>query len=267
MAYVKTLVADSVVQRLIEAQGIYQKCNRAFDSLVRAGATAVEVPNLPSLIVKTAGTIADHADRKKTKTETTMVNVPLGKAVIPIADEILGQFESNGMLMKEFTTSAALTFHEYFDQSVVTEALTTTNTVPDFANLDWTTITGIMKALDVAKVPKTGRIIAISANLADDFYAIDVIKNAMAYNIEKLQTGQFLSVLGMNFYISALVPQATAKNQVVGFYGPAVAFILSRYMELKSTWNEDNLLDVNDLLCHFGVKLLSTSFAVKGKES
>lgn len=267
MPYAQTLVADSVAQRLIEAQGIYQKCNRAFDSLVKPGATAVEVPNLPSLVVKTAGTSATHADRKKTKTDTAMVNVPLDKAAIPIADEILGQFESNGMLMKEFTISAALTFQEHFDKSVVTEALTTSNTVPDFANLDWATITAIMKALDVAKVPKTGRIIAISANLADDFYSIDVIKNAMAYNIEKLQTGQFLSVLGMNFYISALVPQATAKNQVVGFYGPAVAFVLSKYMELKSGWNEDNLLDVHDLLCHFGVKLLSTSFAVKGKES
>jgi len=267
MPYAKTLVADSVVQRLIEAQGIYQRCNRAFDALVRPGATAVEVPNLPSLVVKTAGTSATHADRKKTKTDTAMVNVPLDKAAIPIADEILGQFESNGMLMKEFTVSAALTFQEHFDKSVITEALTTTNTVSDFANLDWATITGLMKALDVAKVPKTGRIIAISANLADDFYAIDVIKNAMAYNIEKLQTGQFLSVLGMSFYISALVPQATAKNQVVAFYAPAVAFILSRYMELKSGWNEDNLLDVNDLLCHFGVKLMSTSFAVKGKES
>ena len=89
----------------------------------------------------------------------------------------------------------------------------------------------------------------------------------MAYNVAKLETGQFISIMGMKFFISALVPQATAKNQVVGFYGPGLAFILSKYMELKTGWDETNLLDVNDLLCHFGKKLLNVSFAVKGKES
>lgn len=267
MAYIKTLVAEAVVQRLIETQGIYSYCNRAFDGLVRPGATSVDIPKLASLVVKTAGTTSTHADRKKTKTDTTMVNVPLGAAAIPLADEILGQFESNGMLLREYVTSAALTFQEYFDLQVITEALTTTNTITDFANLDWTSIVGINKGLDLLKVPKTGRIICISANLADDFYAIDVVKNAMAYNIAKLETGQFISIMGMKFFISSLVPQATAKNQIVGFYGPGLAFILSKYMELKTGWDEANLLDVNDLLSHFGKKLLDVNFAVKGKES
>lgn len=267
MAYAKTLVADAVVQRLIETQGIYSFCNRAFDGLVRQGASSVDIPKLAGLTVNTAGVSSTDSSRAKTKTDTTMVNVALGKAAIPLADEILGQFESNGMLLKEYINSAALTFQEYFDLQVITEALTTSNTVTDFANLDWATIVGISKGLDNLKVPKTGRIFCISANLADDFYGIDVVKNAMAYNVAKLETGQFISIMGMKFFISALVPQATAKNQVVGFYGPGLAFILSKYMELKTGWDETNLLDVNDLLCHFGKKLLNVSFAVKGKES
>jgi hypothetical protein len=267
MAYAKTLVADAVVQRLIETQGIYSFCNRAFDGLVRQGASSVDVPKLAGLTVNTAGVAYDDSSRAKTKSDTTMVNVALSKIAIPLADEILAQFESNGMLLREYINSAALTFQEYFDSQVIIEALTTTNTVTDFANLDWATIIGISKAMDVLKIPKTGRIFCISANLADDFYGIDVVKNAMAYNIAKLETGQFISIMGMKFFISALVPLSTTKNQVVGFYGPGLAFVLSKYMELKTGWNEVGLLDINDLLCHYGKKLLNASFAVKGKES
>ncbi len=267
MPYINTLVADAVVQRLIETQGIYSYCNRAFDGLVRSGATSVDIPKLSSLVVKTAGTSSTHVDRKKTKTDTTMVNVPLAAAAVPLADEILGQFESNGKLLQDYIVSAAMTFQEYFDTQVITEALTTTNTVADFTNLDWATIVSISKSLDNLKVPKNGRIFAISANLADDFYGIDVVKNAMAYNVAKLESGQFISIMGMKFFISALVPLSTTKNQVVGFYGPGLAFILSKYMELKTGWDESNLLEVNDLLSHFGKKLLDVNFAVKSKEA
>lgn len=266
MAYAKTLVADAVVQRLIENQGIYSFCNRSFDGLVRPGASSVDVPKLASLSVYTSGKTAGSSDRKKVKDATTMVNVALGSAVVPLADEILAQFESNGMLLREYIISAAQTFQEYFDTQILTEALTTTNTIPDFSALTWNEITAMSKALDKLKVPKTGRIIALSAEFADQFYNIDVVKSSMAYNVAKLETGQFISILGMKFFISALVPAASTKNQVVGFYGPGLAFILSKYMELKTAWDGENLLDVNDLLCHFGKELLDANFAVKGKE-
>jgi len=266
MAYAKTLVAEAVVQRLIETQGVYSYCNRAFDGLVRQGASSVDIPKLANLTVNTAGVSSTDSSRAKTKTDTTMVNVALGKAAIPLADEILGQFESNGMLLREYINSAALTFQEYFDKQVITEALTTTNSIDPFSTLTWLEIVAISSELDQLKVPKSNRIFCISANLAPDFYNIDVVKNAMAYNIAKLETGTFLSIMGMKFFISALVPQSSDKNQIVGFYGPGLAFILSKYMELKTGWDETNLLDVNDLLCHFGKELLSVDFAVKGLE-
>lgn len=267
MAYTKTLVADSVVQRLIETQGIYSYCNRAFDGLVRQGATSVDIPKLADLTVNTGGVSSTDSSRAKTKTDTTNVNVALGKAVVPLADEVLAQFESNGMLLKEYIASAALTFQEYFDKMVITEALTTTNEIESFSELTWLEIVGINKKLDVLKVPKRGRIFCISAEFSDDFYNIDVVKNAMAYNSIKLETGEFINVMGYKFFISGLVPTAGAKNQIVGFYGPGLAFILSRYMELKTGWDETNLLDVNDLLCHFGKKLLNVNFACKGAEA
>lgn len=267
MAYSRTLVADSVVQRLIETQGIYSYCNRAFDGMVRQGATSVDIPKLAALTVNTSGVSSTDSSRAKTKTDTTMVNVALGKAVVPLADEVLAQFESNGVLLKEYITSAALTFQEYFDTMVLTEALTTTNEIDSFSELTWLEITAMNKELDVLKVPKRGRIFGISAEFSDDFYNIDVVKNAMAYNSVKLATGEFLDIMGYKFFISGLVPTSSDKNQIVAFYGPGLAFILSRYMELKTGWDETNLLDVNDLLCHFGKKLLNVNFAVKGKEA
>lgn len=266
MAFTKTLLADAVVQRLIETQGIYSYCNRAFDGLVSQGATSVDIPKLASLTVNTAGVSSTDSSRAKTKTDTTMVNVPLGKAVVPLADEILGQFESNGMLLKEYIMSAAMTFQEYFDTMVITEALTTTNEIDNFSELTWQEIVALNKNLDVLKVPKRGRIFCISAEFSDDFYNIDVFKSAMAYNSVKLATGEFIDVMGYKFFISGLVPTTSSKNQIVGFYGPGLAFILSRYMQLKTGWDETNLLDVNDLLTHFGKKLLNVNFAVKGRE-
>ena len=42
MAFSKTIVADSVITRLIESQGIFQLANRAFDSMVRPGASSLD---------------------------------------------------------------------------------------------------------------------------------------------------------------------------------------------------------------------------------
>lgn len=267
MAYTKTLVIDAVVQRLIETQGIYSYCNRAYDGLVKQGATSVDIPKLADVTVNTSGVSATDSSRAKTKTDTTMVNVALSKAVVPLASEILGEFESNGMLLKEYMNSAALAFQQYFDTMVLTEALTTTNEIDSFSELTWQEITTINKELDVLKVPKKGRIFGISAEFSDDFYNIDVVKSAMAYNSIKLATGEFVDIMGYKFFISGLVPTSSDANQIVAWYGPGLAFILSRYMELKTVWDTDNLIDVNDLLCHFGKKLLNVNFAVKGKEA
>jgi hypothetical protein len=262
MAYVKTIVSDSVVQRLIEAQGIYQLCNRTFDSLVQQGASSIDVPNLPGLIVKTEGSAANHADRKRTKTDTSMVNVPFEKAVIPIADEVAGRWESNGMLLKEFTISAAQTFQQYFDSRVIEVAQTTNQTIDAVPALDWGVFGKIKAKFLKNKVPNRNIVICIPAERAEEFYAIDVVKNAAAYNKEYMETGTFMNVLGMKFFISGLVPQVSSKDTITAFFGPGLAFVLNKYMELKQGWDGQYLVDVNDLLCYFAPKLLDNKFAV-----
>lgn len=263
MPYSKTLVADSVIQRLIENQGIYSYMNRSFDGLVQQGANSVDVPKLSAVTVKTAGTPLVDATRKKAKADTSMVNVPLNAYAVPLAEEILAQYETNGNLIKEYLNSASMTLQEYFDTLVITEAQTTTDAAAFAgATMGWPDIVNIMKQFDLNKVPKTGRVIVIDANLADEFFAIDVIKNAVGYNQQFLTTGTLLNILGMKFFISGLVPAIGGKTNIVGIYGPGLAFILSRFGELKQTWDSVNLQNINDMLAHAGYKLFDNKFAV-----
>ncbi len=99
MAFTKTLVADSVVRRLIEGQGIYGRMNRSFDGLVQQGASSVDIQKLAIPVVKTAGYSLTGADRKKSKADTTNINCALGIYSVPLAEEILAIYESNGMLI------------------------------------------------------------------------------------------------------------------------------------------------------------------------
>lgn len=267
MAYDKKIVADSVVQRLIENQGIYNSVNRSFDGLVREGASSVDVPKIADVVVKksTATPLADAA-RKKAKADTTMMNIPLVDYAVPLAEEILAQFESNGKLIKEYLDSASMKLQEQFDIDVITEAQTTSDrTAFDAAAMGWKDITNINARLDANKVPKNGRLIVISANLAEEFFDIDVIKSSVAFNSNFLTAGTFLSVMNLKFFISGLVPQLNIgglKDNMVGIYGPGLAFVLSKFGELKQAWDTTNLQTINDMLAHAGVKLFDSKFSV-----
>lgn len=263
MAFSKTLVADAIIAALTERQGIYANCNRSYDGLVAQGATSVDIPALPTLVRKTTGTTSTHADRKGIKGDTTMVNVPLTVSTVPIKEEILGRFETNGKLMTEFVAGAANTFQEGFDSDVLTEAVTgaPAATQMDGTTLAWGDIMKVSALLNAAKVPQTGRIIVIPAALEEQFYAIDVVKSAMSFQKDLLE-GQFVVIRGMKFFISSLVPQkVTGKENIVGIYGPGLAFILSRYMEQERVWDSVNLQANIDFVAHSGVKLLKSSFA------
>jgi len=262
MPYSKKLVADAVIAALTESLGIYNLCNRSYDGLVKEGASSVDIPALPSMVVKTAGSAGNSADRKGVKGDTTMINVPLDKAAVPIKDEILAQFETNGKLLKDFIQGANNSFVEHFDTKVL-ETAVTTDQVLQFkgATLAWKDITAINKKFNMNKVPRKNRIIVIPTALEDDFYDIDLVKQALAFNRDLLENG-IVRIQGMTFFVSGLVPQVGGKDAIVGIYGPGLAFILSRFMELKQSWDGDNLQDNIDVLSHFGYKLLLPKFAV-----
>lgn len=263
MPFTKVLVADAVIKALTEANGIYAQCNRSYDGLVQQGATSVDIPAMPTLVAKTTGSASNSADRKGIKGDTTMVNVALGIAAVPIKEELLGRFETNGLLLQDFVAGAAASFQEQFDTDVLAEAVTGAPTATPMAGtaLSWKDVMKIPALFNAAKVPQSGRIIVVPTALEEEFYDIDVVKNAVAYNRSLLE-GQFLQIRGMNFFISALVPQKVeGKENVVGIYGPGLAFILSRYMDQERNYDPENLQANIDFLSHYGQKLLKTSFA------
>lgn len=263
MPYSKTIVADAVVQRLIETQGIYSFVNRSFDGLVRPGASSVDIPKLAIPVVKTSGTPLNDSTRKKAKADTTMVNVPLTAYAVPLAEEVIAAYESNGALIKEYINSAALALQEKFDSLVIAEAMTTSN-VGSFVqdNLSWLDIINVMKEFDVNKVPKSGRIIVIPADLANEFFSIDVVKGAIQYNPNYLESGNFVNFAGMKFFISGLVPKFSNFDAIVGISGPGLAFILSRMGDIKESYDSTNIQTVYDVIAHAGAKLLDSKFAV-----
>lgn len=270
MAFSKTLVADTVVARLIEGQGIYSRTNRSFDGLVQPGASSVDIPNLGIPIVKTAGYAVDGADRKKAKDSTTNVNVALATYSTPLAEEILARYESNGKLITGYIDSAVMVLQEYFDTLVLAAANTTTYRYAFAgATMAWADIVAINKRFDLNKVPKSGRIICIDANLADEFFGVDVVKNAVSYNSNYLTTGTFLNFMGMTFFITGLMSTVngtsssiTGKYSMVGIYGPGLASIVSKFGDVKEAWDTVNLQTVYDVISHFGCKLLDAKFAV-----
>jgi hypothetical protein len=267
MPYNKTVVADSVITRLIENQGIYTSMNRSFDGLVRPGATSVDIPALAIPEVKTTGTATVNAGRKKAKADTNMINVSLSPYVVPLAEEILAQYESNGQLIKNYLDSASMALQEKFDSIVVEEAQTTTDkSAFAGASMAWADVIDITKRFDLNKVPKSQRVIAVSAGLASEFFNIDVIKNAVGYNSAFLTSGTLLQLMGMKFFISGLVSTVTvggaAKENMVGIYGPGLAFILSRMGDVKEAWDTANLQQVVDMIAHAGCKLFDNKFAV-----
>lgn len=267
MAFSKTLVADSVATRLIETQALFNQFNRSFDSLVRPGASSVDVPLLAIPTVKTtSGYALDGADRKETKTDTTNVNVALTTYSVPLAGEILGQYESGGMLLDQYFKSAADVLTQNFDSLVMTEIISTTNKAAFAgASMAWADVVGIKKTLDLKKCPQNDRVLIIDANIADEWYAVDGVKSALTYSQQMFEDG-IPRFLGFKVFITGNAPTHTtsvghSKYCIMGAYGPGVAAILSRNMDVHSAWDTINLREAIDCVSHFGAKLLHADYA------
>lgn len=264
MAWDKPLTAAQVITRTIEMLGLAAFMNRGYDSLVTQGATSVRRPKLPTLVVKkNTGTAANSGDRKRTKTDTVMVETALDVYAVPILDEIAGKFESNDMLRQEFVKSASMHLSEEFDKACIEAAQATSNKVSMKGDvLAWEDITGINAFFNVNKVPKDGRIIVISAALETQFWNIDVIKSATGFNLNQLNTGKFIEIMGMKFFISGNVPQVDGKDNIIGIYGMGLAFILSKFGDIKEAYSPDELADAIDFLGHAAAELDDNKFAI-----
>lgn len=264
MAWSKPLTVMQVITRLIEVLSLYNLCNRSYDGYVKEGATSVRRPKLANLNVKTnEGTAANSGDRTAVGAGTTMVETDLAVYAIPILAEIAAQWSSNDKLRQEYIVSAVLTLQRAFDKAVIAAAQAT-DQVESFAGdkMAWGDIVKISQVLNQNEVPKDGRVVVISANLEDQFWDIDVVKNAASYNMQLLATGKMIELMGMKFFISGNVPKVNGKDCIVGFYGQGLAFILSKFGEIKEVYSPDLLADVIDFLAYAGCELDANEFAV-----
>jgi hypothetical protein len=266
MPWNRQVTVDAVIQRLYEGLSLFSKMNRSYDSLIKSsGATSVARPKLAQVVVKKNTAIAaNSADRKKTKDDTEMVTTTLDIYTAGILSQMTAEFESNNRLRREYEISMAQALAEQFDKDVIAAAQKTSNILETTASgvLAWKDIAKVSKFFNGKKVPKNGRVLVIPAELEDQFWDIDVIKNAIAYNIATLSSGAFFRILNMDFFISGNVPQVGGKENIVGIYGPGLAFILNRFAEIKEVYSPELQGDVIDLLAHAAAEIDGDEFAV-----
>lgn len=268
MAWNKIVTADSVIQRLYEDKGFYQLTNRSYDSLVTPGASSVRRPKLATLVAKkNDGTSATDTDRKKTKAGTTMVETDLDVYTVPIMNEMAAKFESNDELRKQYEISMSMALKRKFNVDTLTAAQATSNVEEiSGAELAWADLIRILRHYEENEVPEEDRNIVIGSGFMEQFYNIDVIKTAVGFNMDLLKAGMSNQMLGANWYVSGISPTIGGKATVTSWYGPGLAFILSKDGEIKETYDPGTTGvttpgDVIDMLAHAGCELDDDDFA------
>ena len=265
MAWNKIVTSDIVIQRCIEQLGLYQLMNRSYDPLVMPGATSVRRPLLANLVVrKNTGAGPLDSSRKKSKADTTMVETSLDTYAVGIFNEMAAQFESNDALLREYEISMALQLGQQFDLDCITAADQTSNKIETAASgvFAWKDIIKMIATMDKNLVPRDNRVFVIPSELEAQFWDIDVIKQAAAYNSTILTNGKIIDFMEMKFFITGNAPKVSTKDAVRLIYGPGLAFILSHSGQIEETYDPTNIGKVYDMLAHGAAALDDDRFAV-----
>lgn len=268
MAYNKIVTSDVVVQRCIETQGIYKRGNSAYNSLVDPGATSVRRPKLPQLVCKTnSGTAMDSPDRKKTGEDTSMITTDLNTYAVPISSEIANQFATNRKLLNDFAVSAGLTVSRQWDRDFIAAAKKTQNYLQTLAagTVGWEDLMNISAKFTELEVPKSDMILVVSSQLETKVKAIDVIKQAAAFSILRLQSGgKLIQLTEFDLYFSNQVGLSkNGKPCIVGIYGPGIASITpNQSATMKEAWDGDKLKDHIDFVTYAAFESDGDEFSV-----
>jgi len=266
MAFSSAQLMPMVIQGLYDHQALYNLMNRSFDGLAKGGKqTSIDIPKNPQLVVSTAAVAKDSASRKKTKDDTGMVNIPFSVYTVPISDQIEGEFATNGMLLDNFIKDSTEVLGEAFDAAVIAAAQATSKVI-NWATgvLQWEDITALMQEATTNKIPKRGRVIVIPGSREAQFLNLDIVKAAMAYNKDYMETG-IAKVNGITFYVSNNVAKVGGKDNMVLIYGQGLAFVLKRYMERKDAYDTGTRQTDIDYNSYAACKLLRDEYAIVSK--
>jgi hypothetical protein len=257
MAYVKIVTALALIKALNEGQSIYNTGNRTYDSDARAGASSVDIDAMPLLVAKSTGSSSTDADRLGPG-DTTKVNVPLVPTIVPVKAKKIDEYSTNGRMMKDFIEGARDAMTDKFDNDFV-DAIQDGATVTPAGVLTWEVLTEMDTRMTINKVPRRNRFCVIDAQLEGDFLALDIVKQAMAFNPNYLENG-IMKVKGVNYIISAVAPELNGNPTLNQYYGPGVAFILNQFMDAERVYDGTNVQVNYDYIAYSGAKLLKCAF-------
>lgn len=264
MAYSNVLTLDQIIQALYEDKGIFNLCNRNYDSFViEHGASKCSIPAIPLLEAVTP----PATNRKAVLGDTNMVEVVMQKSVVELAEEVEAKYQNrSGSLMMGFIEGSAKAHRKNFDAKVIAEAQTYGTGIQwKGAQVSWEDFMAIDAKFDALEVDPDDRFIVYPARIKEQVLAIDVIKTAMSMNPEYLERG-IVRVANMQIISSARVDKIGGKENLVGVWGMGLAFILDAMMDRKEAYNTTSKATDIDYIADYGTKLLKADYAVINKQ-
>lgn len=260
-----TLTIPLILKGLYESLGLFNKCNRSYDSRVQSQwASSVDVPRNPQLVVRDTAAAKNSADRKKTKDDIDTINIPFQKRIIHITDQLEGNYETNGDSLRAFTADVVRAFERDFNNLCANEALANAVAVggaavkPWAANeLQYADLNKINQYFDGLEVPKEERVVIIDNDVADQFKNIDVVKSAVAFNKDLLEKGVAV-IDNVTYMISANLNKVNGKPALVGLWTKALAFIIKKHMDRKEVWDTEETVTHVDFIGYVAKKVTYT---------
>lgn len=259
--YSRTVTSELVIQNLYEQKNIYNLCNRSFDGFLQEqrGANKILIPSLPLLEAVTP----PATNRKYLIGNTDMVECIAQKSVVEIGMEVEAKFTNkSGSLIKGFTEGMAKAHAKNFDAKVIAEAQANGTTMTwDGAQLSFGDIANIDAKFDDMEVEADDRFVVYPARLKNQLYKDPDLARAITYNPNFLTNG-IVEVLNLKLIPSARVQKIEGKENVVGIWGPGLAFILDNIVDREEVYDKTNKRVDIDYLVWYAVKLLRPEWAI-----
>lgn len=283
MGFFPTLWADNALMAFREKSVIAQTVNREFDSLVKSGASSVEVPKIASVAATTPP--LSFADATKT---SVVISLDKQKAV-PIQVKNLEAVQSNVNILNALTADAGGALSEAFDKDIMAALVNASTasstfrkkmaggasaiTLQDFINAQ--------SALNTAKVPQADRYCIIPADLYGSLFKISEFTSSQ-YLKEKFEGGVIGTMMGFKLIVSANAPGVTCEADWTGtgayaytavgdagalsacifYHRNAVAAVMQQELNARSTYSATTLADQITVESIYGVGTLRDSAVV-----
>ena len=270
MALSPTVTSSIIMRGLYESEGLFNKCNRSYDSLVSSVfANSVDIPKNPQLVAKGAATAKSHADRKGSKTDIGTVNVPFEKGTVPVYEEYESWAETNGVALKSFSSDVVIALEEYYDKRIM--AVAQASAVAAAGDNIFETGASVMQSGDLDKITKFfalkkinkkrgGLYCFVDANIVENFLAIDMIRTARAFNKDLLEKG-IATLDWVTYVITANLAQVSGKYTLSAAWLPGIAFILKKGIKREQEYDTTDQNKYIDWISYFGVKVPKTEFS------